>query len=347
LEHVLTTHQQTHLFPPDLPVLTSMNRTEAGREWLARLPALVEQAAEEWSLRLGTPVLGGSCSWVAPVTQADGSGAVLKVPFPDREAAGESEALRRWEGHGAIRVLRHDRETRALLLERCEPGGELGAAEHLPAEQRLLAGAEVLRELWSGGVGDGGGAAREREWERVGGGGSEQEQERVGGGSSALERVGDVTAEWADLAESRVERLRPDYDPGLVAHGVRLLRELPGSAAREVVVHGDFNPGNVLSAQRRPWLAVDPKPMLGDPAYDPWPLLEQIDPPLATANPGGVLAARLTLLAEALGEDAERIAAWGMARRVESALWSLDVGDGEWAPECMRAAAVLAELTGV
>lgn len=49
---------------------------------------------------------------------------------------------------------------------------------------------------------------------------------------------------WADQAERRMERLRPDLDPGLVALGLRTLRELPDSSARKVILHGDFNPGN-------------------------------------------------------------------------------------------------------
>ena len=73
-----------------------------------------------------------------------------------------------------------------------------------------------------------------------------------------------VAAGWAELAEERMDRLRPGYDAGLVAEGGRALRELPGSASRSVVVHGDFNPGNVLSDAPR-WLAIDPKPMNDDP----------------------------------------------------------------------------------
>ena len=42
----------------------------------------------------------------------------------------------------------------------------------------------------------------------------------------------------------------------------------PESLARAVLLHGDFHPGNVLSAQREPWLAIDCKPVVGDPAYD-------------------------------------------------------------------------------
>lgn len=139
-----------------------------------------------------------------------------------------------------------------------------------------------------------------------------------------MERVADVTAEWADLAEERMQRLRPSYDAGLVARGIELLRTLPTTASRDVVVHGDVNPDNVLSATRRPWLIIDPKSMIGDPGYDLCPLLLQIDDPLAHADPAAVLRHRVELVAGVVGESADRLLAWSLARCVEAALWHAD-----------------------
>ncbi|WTU05826.1 aminoglycoside phosphotransferase family protein (plasmid) [Kitasatospora sp. NBC_00070] len=253
---------------------------------------------------------------MAPATLPDGSPAVLKVSWPHREAASEAEALCLWAGNGSVRLLQEDPEHHALLLERCIPGHPLRSAFDLSTEGRLLAGAEILRELWQAPL-----------------------PEHTG-----FERMANVTAEWADLAEERMERLRPGFDPGLVAHGIRLLRELPATASRQVVVRGDFNPGNVIAASRRPWLAIDAKPMIGDPAYDPWPLVKQIDGPLACADPHSELAERLALIADALAEDAGRLQAWGIARRVESALCLAADGDAQASHHAMREARILADL---
>ena len=106
------------------------------------------------------------------------------------------------------------------------------------------------------------------------------------------------------------------------ATAAALLRTLPGEAPG-VVVHGDLNPGNILRSGAHGWVAIDPKPMRGDPAYDPWPLLEQVDDPFA--HDDAVLAGRVGLVAEVLGLDPWRIAAWGMARATEAALWTWDV----------------------
>jgi streptomycin 6-kinase len=159
-----------------------------------------------------------------------------------------------------------------------------------------------------------------------------------------IEALGAVTAEWADLVGERMARIRPGYDAGLVAEGARLLRELPGSAHRDAVLHGDFNPGNVLSSDGGRWVAIDPKPMIGDPAYDPWPLLEQVDDPFAHPDPGRVLRARVDLLADELSLDPQRIVLWAVARRVETALWSAQRGDVSGGAGVMREARVLADL---
>ena len=96
-----------------------------GAEWLDRLPRLVEECAEQWSLRVGEPFSGGNVAWVAPAELPDGSKAVLKINFPEPESEREGEALALWGGEGAARLLAEDEGRRALLLERCEPGTQL------------------------------------------------------------------------------------------------------------------------------------------------------------------------------------------------------------------------------
>ncbi|MGI5348025.1 aminoglycoside phosphotransferase family protein [Streptomyces sp. CA-250714] len=313
----------TDLFPPNLPVLTEMSHTESGRDWLAGLPQLVEQMRERWQLRLGAPFHGGSCSWVAPADRPDGTRAVLKLTWPHPEARTEGAALRLWDGRGAVRVLEQDADLYALLLERLEPGAELGDADHIPADERLLAAANVLRELWSA---------------------DPAEATALGVG-----RVADTATEWADLAEKQAAReWPPELDTGLYRLAAQLLRELPRTARRQVLVHGDFNPGNLLSARRAPWLAIDAKPMTGDPAFDPWPLLEQVDDPFEHSDPHRLLRHRTALLADALGEDTARIRAWSVARHVEYALWSADEDDDlEDTITLLHQARILADVAGL
>ncbi|WP_412747163.1 aminoglycoside phosphotransferase family protein [Krasilnikovia sp. MM14-A1004] len=308
------------MVPDTLPVLTTLGRIPAAQPWLAALPTLITQVREHFRVRVGPPWHAGSCSWVAPAELPDGTPAVVKIGWPHREMYGEPVALRHWAGRDAVRLLAHDPDRHALLLQRCVPGTALGALP-APAAQRLRIGAAVLRGLWSVPV--------------------------PTATDPALEPLADVAAEWADLAQARMDRLRPGFDPGLVAEGVDLLRTLPGSAGRTVLLHGDANPGNVLAhhaAGPLAWRAIDPKPMVGDPAYDPWPLLEQIDDPFDREDPAPALRERVALLADELALPADRIVAWGLARRVESALWSVAHGDASGGDVDFTRARILAAL---
>src|SRR5690606_9172967 len=128
--------------------------------------------------RLGPQYPGGTCAWVAPAVMPGDRPAVLKISWPHLEAAGEAEALRRWDGRGAARLYRHDPERWALLLERCDPGTQLGEAPDLAADARLQAAARVLEELHDAPVPRG----------------------------TGIDRLGARLGEWADLTEERMDR---------------------------------------------------------------------------------------------------------------------------------------------
>ncbi|GGM55314.1 aminoglycoside phosphotransferase family protein [Dactylosporangium sucinum] len=277
------------LLPPTLPVVVTLGRNRDARAWLAALPRLIEEVRDAFGIELSAPLHGGSCSWVAPCALPDGTAAVVKIGWPHREMTGEAAALLAWGGRGAVRLLARDPDRHALLLERCVPGQPVAGGDAV----RIACG--VLRELWAAAPPDG------------------------------LEELGTVAGEWADLVEERMARLRPPYDPGLVAEGAGLLRELPATAQRRVLLHGDFNPGNVLS-HGAGWVSIDPKPMTGDPGYDPWPLLQ-----IEGADP-------VTLAGE-LGLDRDRVVAWCVARYVETALWHAHHGDVPAGAAAMEAAA--------
>ena len=111
----------------------------ADLEPLARIAA---EVAAEWGLELGAPFAFSNYSYVAPA----GDDAVLKiVPAADDEASEEADALALWGGDGAVRLLRHDRARRALLLERARPGADLSA---LPDEEATAIAVGLGARLW-------------------------------------------------------------------------------------------------------------------------------------------------------------------------------------------------------
>lgn len=288
-------------------------------DWRRTVPDRLAAAVARWGLRLGEVVTGGSVSHVRAVTTVDGVPAVLKLSFPHREARDEAAALAWWDGRGAVRLLASDPEDPfVLLLERCDPGTRLVDRDDLGAAERLTIGADAVARLWAAGVPE----------------------------ESPFGRLVDVCDEWADLAEHRMETLAPPLDPGVVRQGVALLRELPRTASSEVVVHGDHNPGNVLAAEREPWLVIDPKPMTGDPAYDLCPLLMQVDDPFALRDPLSAVVERTALVADRAGLAPGRIYAWSVARLVESALWYVSRGELPEAQDDAARAARIAALLG-
>jgi streptomycin 6-kinase len=262
-----------------------------GQAWVDELPHRIDRLRRRWGLDLGPPFEpGGVTSWVAPA----GDDAVLKVLVPHREADHEAAALRAWAGEGAVRLLDEAPDEHAMLLERCRPGGALREAGR-PEDEVLDVGVATALRLW-----------------------------RTVSDGDPYERLADVMAGWAATVEERAPIAPVRLPQQLVTEGVALLHRLPATADREVLLHGDLHPANLLAAEREPWLAIDPKPMRGDPAFDLPPLVLQTGDLLAAADPGAELDRRLARVAAATGVDADRIRAWGLARSVEMVVWYVD-----------------------
>jgi streptomycin 6-kinase len=266
---------------------------DQGRVWVEELPARIERLRRRWSLDLGPPFEpGGVTSWVAPA----GPDAVLKVVVPHPEATHEPDALRAWAGEGAVRLVDDAPEDHALLLERCRPGTALRTSA-CPDDEVLDVVAATAARLW-----------------------------RPPPERAPYVSLGPVTAGWADLVEQRAASVPVPLDDRLIAEGATLLRELPGTAARQVLLHGDLHPANLLAAEREPWLAIDPKPVVGDPAFDLPPGVLQTGDLLGAVDPAVELDRRLRRVAGATGTDPERIRAWALARSVEVAVWTTATG---------------------
>ena len=123
--------------------------------------------------------------------------------------------------------------------------------------------------------------------------------------------LADMCQQWADEFEAENAADPVQLDSGIVRAGIELFRLLPGSADRQVLLATDLHAENILAAEREPWLAIDPKPHVGDPAYDP--LQHMINCDGLIADPVG-LARRL---AESLELDPQRLLLWLFARCVQ------------------------------
>ena len=289
--------------PPSIPEglvrSTIEMRGEAGAGWLEGLPALVSGLERRWSIEVGRPYPGLWVNWVAPATRAGGAPAVLKLSFPgDREFRTEAEALRLFDGRGAARLLRLDPEQGAMLLERLEPGVPLDTVED--DGQAMSAAADVSRRLWRPAPA-GHPFPPVSDWAR----GLARLRQHFGGGT------GPLPARLVEEAEALFAWLIP-------------------SQAENVLLHGDLHHGNVLAARRRPWLAIDPKGVVGEPAFDVGALLYNPTELLDAPRPGEVLERRIERLAEELDLDDARVRGWGLSRAVLGAYWGWEDSGQVW-----------------
>jgi streptomycin 6-kinase len=274
--------------PPQLRDAVEGDQHHERLQWLADLPAALASVATEWGLELEDPYEpGGQCAWVAPARDPAGRELVLKLGWRHPEAEHEADALRFWGGDGAIRCFeaRTLEDTSALLLERCEPGIQLNRSTPEPEQDAVLAG--LLRRLWA-------------------------RRPLDGHPFASLTAMCDG---WAEEFERDLFADGRGLDPGLARSGIALLRHLPRTAELSVLLATDVHGGNVLSSRREPWLVIDPKPFVGDPAYDPVQHMLNCDQRLAS-DPVG-LACRM---ADLLDLDRDRVRLWLSARCAQEAL---------------------------
>jgi streptomycin 6-kinase len=151
-----------------------------------------------------------------------------------------------------------------------------------------------------------------------------------------------VLSGWAEHVEARLDRA-PALDRGLVGLALEMMRTGGGTAER-VLLHGDLNPTNVLRSARG-WLAIDPKPMAGDPAYDGARLVLQLDPEPGR-DPVDVFGERIRAMAGGLGVEPERVGRWCVADVVEHCTFAAAGGDWPSAAHHARVLPLVAPHAG-
>jgi streptomycin 6-kinase len=275
------------VLPDNLVDSVRSDRSAQREAWLAALPRLADEFAGRWSLTVGPPFQpGGRCAWVAPARDRTGRDLVLKLAWRHDEASHEADGLRAWNGDGTVHL--HDQATNdttsVLLLERCRPGTALG--DLLPEAEQDPIVAGLLHRLW-----------------------------RAPADAVLFRPLQVMCDAWAVEFQHRVADTAAQVDPGLARAAIELLRTLPATADRHVLLCTDLHAGNILAASREPWLVIDPKPYLGDPTYDAVQHMLNCDQRLV-ADPIG-LARRIADLVEL---DPDRLVRWLFARCVQESI---------------------------
>ncbi|MEV4624891.1 aminoglycoside phosphotransferase family protein [Micromonospora sp. NPDC049523] len=268
---------------------------EAGQRWLDELPSLVTTITHAWDLDVGEPYVL-SFNWVAPATTADGTPSVLKLGVPESDHLfHEAAALTCFDGRGAVRLLDRDADRGALLLERAAPGTQARVLVPERDEEATAAFITLTRRLHRPPPAD----------------------------CPLPELVTRGEAFAAHLRRYPDDRVLPRL---LVERAGRLFDELCASATERVVLHGDLHHDNILSADREPWLAIDPHGVVGDPGSEVGPWLYNPDPALRDDNLLALVPARVEQLADGLALPVERVLAWGFVLCMLSEVWDAEGG---------------------
>ena len=260
--------------PPNLEWLWAR---EDGAAWLKRLPTLVDECVERWGLTLGDAYDSrGMVAYVVPATTPDGTPVALKVQWPHREAEHEAEALIRWNGNGAVRLLDHDAGRHALLLEQARPGDLLAASAADVAVGVIIGLVQRLSVPVS----------------------------------EPFTSLADESTQWGEELPRKWERAGRPFEPELMDRALSVLAELAPTQGPSVLLHQDLHGENVVAAEREPWLAIDPKPLAGEIEFAVAPLCRDHD----LGHSRREVRQRLDRSCAELGLDRERARGWAFAQ---------------------------------
>ncbi|MER6946463.1 aminoglycoside phosphotransferase family protein [Nonomuraea sp. NPDC000554] len=260
---------------------------EPGAAWLAELPGIVEELLERWECVPDGEVMHGGVGLVVPVRwRAEGT-AVLKVSFPHPGNIHEPDAFAAWGGRGAVLLHERDDERFAMLLERVQVSR---LAEVEDGDEVVAVAGRINRRL-------------------------------AIPAPPGLPRLREQADAWEEQLRKDAKELTHTLAPYVVDAAVATVREL-GRVQPDVLIHGDLHAGNVLRADREPWLAVDPKGYAGDPAYDGGTLLKSRALTLLEADDlRKALHRTLDVFVDAAELDRERAQRWAQFHAVQAAFW--------------------------
>jgi streptomycin 6-kinase len=280
--------------PAELAELHEKYSGEAGRVWIAGLPALAASYLERWQLAIDGRVASGAVALIIPVVCPDGSKAVLKLQPVDDETGGEPAALQAWAGRGAVRLLEHDPISGAMLLERLDASRDLNTVEDDLAAAKIIA--QLLVQLNSVAA------------------------------PAGLRHLTDVAAATLAGTPDAIRLVEDPDERRLLITCAARFEELITDRIDNRLLHWDLHYFNTLSTLDGvgEWKAIDPKPLAGDSGFELLPALwNRWDDLVRTGDLAGALLRRFDLMTDVLELDRSRAATWTLGRVLQVAVWDL------------------------
>ncbi len=252
----------------------------------------IEPYLKLWGLSFQGPAIETATALVLDVWRGD-QALVLKLVTHEDEA-NQRAALACFAGQGAVRLVEWDGP--AMLLERAVPGSSLRRLTLAGRDDEAVeAACGVIAQLHAAPTQTDADFATVEVW------------------GEGFERVG---------AESEARGVPPE----LLDRARRIYAELAASQGPRLMLHGDLQHDNVLFDERRGWLAIDPKGVIGEPAFEIGAFLRNPVGEMRLFADTAIVARRASMFAERLGLDLARVIGWGFCQGVLSALWSIEDG---------------------
>jgi len=263
---------------------------DAGRAWLQSLPDLVAQIARTWHLTELKPVDNLSYNYVLKGLQG-ATPIVVKLGVEHENILREAAALAAYNGQGCVRLFDIDTTHNALLIEQAVPGTSLKNWFPADDEAAVVHAAAVMQQLHA-----------------------------VPLAENPLHQ--DIATLLWPLETNKV--CLPEKH---INKAWELAQQLLATQAEPVLLHGDLHYDNILSTHGGNWIAIDPKGVVGEPAYEVGSFVRNPDPGLLQQkDPTAIMVRRLILFSELLEIDQQRLRDWSYVQAVLAACWAMEDG---------------------
>lgn len=259
----------------------------SGADWLRTVPGLIDEGLERWELTVDGPPATGWTAIVVPVRRGDEQLA-LKVGWPHPEGTQEHLVLRTWGGRGAVRLTAAEPSRGLLLLERLDATRDLRSE---PIDVACRETGLLLRQLNF--------------------------------------PAGEPFPCLAPYLQPHLERMadRSAVPRRIVTRTQGLARELLTDDVPAMLLHTDLHYENVLARPGASWVAIDPKPVVGHPAFELLPLLHNRTDELDGRSFRDAMRRRVVIAAEAAGIDVDEAFAWTLLRAGIEVSWAVGMDD--------------------
>lgn len=261
-----------------------------GKKWLTELAEILKKCEILWDIKIEPSSFELSYNYVTKALKNDGSLVVVKVGFPnEKELFTEMEALEYFNGRHIVELIEKEIEFGAMVQQMVTPGTTLKEIQKLDDEEATKIAAPIIRDL-----------------------------PIPVPKNHSLPSI----ADWALVLQRvyKAKSLKP-ITIEMLDRALCFYDQLENTKTQEMLLHGDLHHENILYDDKRGWLAIDPKGLIGDPAFNGARFIQNFWQTTPTAS---LVMNRVNLISSICELDKQRIAKWAYIDYIISNAWALE-----------------------